>query len=111
MCSIGSPTLSQPINFLARVLLVAALLAGWQAALVHPLQHADDSGLVHLGGKRSDKSAACDALAALAACAPQPSFALELPLPGLEGPVWFHIERRIAQPPPFFAQGPPTAPL
>jgi hypothetical protein len=93
---------------LARVFLVVALLAGWQAALLHPLQHADDGGLVHLGGKPSEKSADCDALAALAACAPHAQLAFEVPVPGRESPVSPQTEWRLAQPPPFLAQGPPA---
>jgi len=93
---------------LARVLLVIALLAGWHAALLHPLQHSDGSGLVHLGGKPSDRSAACDALAALAACAPQGELVFDLPVPGSESPVSSKTEWRRAQPPPFLAQGPPA---
>ena len=60
---------------LARVLIVLALLAGWQAALQHPIQHVDSKGgLVHLGDGHSGKktsqgSKLCDALAALTACA------------------------------------------
>lgn len=93
---------------LARVFLVVALLAGWQAALLHPLQHSDAGGLVHLGGKPSDKSAACDVLAALAACAPQAQLAFDIPVPGRESPVSSKTEWRLAQPPPFLAQGPPS---
>jgi hypothetical protein len=93
---------------LARVFLVVALLAGWQAALLHPLQHADAGGLVHLGGKPSDKSAACDVLAALAVCAPQAQLAFDIPVPGRESPVSSKTEWRLAQPPPFLAQGPPS---
>jgi hypothetical protein len=93
---------------LARVLLVVALLAGWQAALLHPLHHADGQGLVHLGGKPSDKSADCDALAALAACAPQAQLDFELPVPGRVSPLSSTTEWRLAQPPPFLAQGPPA---
>ncbi|HEV3009100.1 MAG TPA: hypothetical protein VGX52_08720 [Burkholderiales bacterium] len=34
---------------LARVFLVVALLAGWQAALQHPIEHVDELGeFVHL---------------------------------------------------------------
>jgi len=59
-----------------RLFLAAALLAGWQAALVHPLEHADESGrLVHLPGGASHHeehggaNPLCDAIAALAVCA------------------------------------------
>jgi hypothetical protein len=93
---------------LARVFLLVALLAGWQAALLHPLQHADAGGLVHLGGKPSDKSATCDALAALAACAPQAHLDFDIPVPGRQSPVSSSTEWRFAQPPPFLAQGPPS---
>jgi hypothetical protein len=93
---------------LARLLLVAALLAGWQAALLHPLQHADGAGLVHLGGKPSHKSAACDALAALTACAPQAHLEFDLPVPARQSPVSSSTEWRLAEPPPFLAQAPPS---
>jgi hypothetical protein len=63
-----------------RLLLVVALLAGWQASLLHPLEHRDEAGaLVHLAnGADADshehdtggKSLLCDLIAALAACAP-----------------------------------------
>jgi len=93
---------------LARVFLLVALLAGWQAALLHPLQHADKHGLVHLGGKSSDKNVTCDVLGALAACTPQAQLAFDLPVPGRESPVSPTTEWRLAQPPPFLAQGPPA---
>jgi hypothetical protein len=59
-----------------RLFLAAALLAGWQAALVHPLEHADGAGrLVHLSGGgshehegRGGAGPLCDAIAALAVC-------------------------------------------
>ncbi len=61
-----------------RLLLAAALLAAWQAALVHPLAHVDaHGGFVHLGDGRAgapDKtkpSLLCDAIAALAHCVGQ----------------------------------------
>ena len=93
---------------LARVFLVVALLAGWQAALLHPLLHADDGRLVHLGGKPSEKSPGCDAIASLAACAPQAGLAFDVPHPGTHRPVSEKSEWRAAQPPPFLAQGPPA---
>ena len=61
---------------LARLFLTVALLAGWQAALLHPLQHVNgQGGLVHVtdgesGKTDSGSSGLCDALAALTACAP-----------------------------------------
>jgi hypothetical protein len=63
-----------------RLFLAAALLAGWQAANVHPLGHTDESGrLVHSGGSSQQKergngaNALCDAIAALAVCAHGPA--------------------------------------
>ena len=93
---------------LARVLIVFALLAGWQAALVHPLQHADSGGLVHLGGKPSDKSAACDALAALTACAALAPLAFEPPAGDQHAFRLSEPRPRAAEAPPFLAQGPPA---
>lgn len=60
-----------------RLVLAATLLAAWQGALVHPLEHFDaHGGLVHLSGGQdghdhddeSGPSALCDAVAAVAAC-------------------------------------------
>lgn len=58
-----------------RLVLAAALLAAWQGALVHPLEHADGhGGLVHLSSdtghddEGSGPNALCDAIAAVAAC-------------------------------------------
>jgi hypothetical protein len=96
---------------LARVLLIAALLAGWQAALVHPLEHSDGhGGLVHLGGDHSDGSELCDALAALTACAPHANLAFDAPAPARDSALSAETEWRLAEAPPFLAQGPP-APL
>jgi hypothetical protein len=67
---------------LARAFLVVALLAGWQAALQHPLEHVDELGaFVHLHsgshGENPEAGPLCDALAALTACAPD---AIERPV-------------------------------
>ena len=60
-----------------RLALIAALLAAWQGALLHPLGHLDSrGGFVHLAGGQlpdgSGKSGAsdplCDAIAAVGAC-------------------------------------------
>jgi hypothetical protein len=52
---------------LAQLFLVAALLAGWQAALEHPVRHVDEhGGFVH--GSQDEGGAAqlaCDAIAAV----------------------------------------------
>ena len=93
---------------LARVFLVVALLAGWQAALLHPLQHSEAGGLVHLGGKPSDKSATCDALAALTACAAHAPLAYEPPALDQHAFRFFVSWPRAAEAPPFLAQGPPV---
>jgi len=99
---------------LARLLLAAALLAGWQAALQHPIQHVDaKGGLVHLGdghsGKKApDGSKLCDALAALTACAAQSPALFE---PPAADPHPFRVSASrpgAAEAPPFLAQGPPA---
>jgi hypothetical protein len=93
----------------SRVLLVLALLAGWQSALLHPLQHADERGaLIHLGGERDGGSELCDALGALTACAPESPFRFEPPTPRQDVALSWVTEWRLPQPPPFFAQGPPV---
>lgn len=54
-----------------RVFLALALLAAWTNALVHPIQHIDESGeLIHLAeghGEDDSPDPLCDAIAALAA--------------------------------------------
>ncbi len=60
-----------------RFLLALALLAVWQGALLHPLQHVDSKGaFVHVPGEfapkvpgdRNAPNPLCDAIAAVAAC-------------------------------------------
>lgn len=100
-------------SVLARLLLVVVLLAGWQASLVHPLEHVDGEGaLVHAG--QNDDSPAdraenlCDAFAALTACAAQAGLALQVEQ-SEEKHSSFAAERlRRADPPPFLSQGPPA---
>ena len=96
---------------LARVFLVCVLLAGWQAALEHPLEHVDELGeFVHLQGGHSDQSSPlCDTLAALTACAAevlvfpgQHCSDYEAPLRPLGAP-------RLAQAPPFLSHAPPAS--
>jgi hypothetical protein len=50
-----------------RLFLAVALLAAWQSALVHPLEHADDAGhLIHVpGGDGEHADPLCDALGAV----------------------------------------------
>lgn len=90
-----------------RLLLVVALLAGWRASLLHPLEHRDEAGaLVHLAnGADADshehdtdgKSLLCDLIAALAACAPHAELGMVTQL----APAWFDAP---------FASSPPRAP-
>jgi hypothetical protein len=97
-----------------RLFLVLALLAGWQAALQHPIEHVGSLGqFVHLhdGDSQDPESGPlCDALAALTACAPDatPSlFASQRPLhflPSLQA-----LAPRVAEAPPFLSQGPPAS--
>jgi hypothetical protein len=94
-------------------LLALALLAGWQSALLHPLQHVDKNGaLVHLGGggagdHEPGKSGLCDVLAALAACLAGAPLAVACVDSGQRSLPSHHAEPRAAQAPPFLAQGPP----
>jgi len=101
----------------ARLLLIVILLASWQAALVHPLEHVDGQGrLVHMGdGQAHDDNTRshsspklCDTLAALTAC-----LCGEARLVALEALEATHVafasaRARRADPPPFLSQGPPT---
>ena len=100
---------------LARIALAAVLLAGWQGALLHPLQHFDkQGGFVHLadghaGDQKSGKSALCDALAALTACAGETPAAVPC-IDCIEQSLTYQYARlRAAQAPPFFSQGPPVS--
>jgi hypothetical protein len=92
----------------ARLFLVVALLAGWQAALQHPIEHVDERGaLVHVPGDEHDPL--CDLLAALTACVPEraaafPPVASQYPHPACPEAV-----ARAVEPPPFLSRGPPRA--
>lgn len=97
-----------------RLFLVAALLAAWQGALVHPLVHVDGAaGLVHLGGMggnkgNGDADAHCDAIAAVAACV-DGRVTLAHPYP-VAGDAVLHVPVRAprAVPPPAYrSQAPP----
>ena len=100
---------------LARVLLVVALLAGWQAAFQHPIEHVDELGeFIHLYSGHSHEQGSeagllCDALAALTACAPDAPVFAGTALP--DYPPRFHpiAAPRLAEAPPFLAQGPPAS--
>jgi len=86
---------------LARVVLVIALLAGWQAALAHSIEH---------GSEAHEESSLCDSLDALTACAPD---AVQLPVASQQLAYSSQLHHpgapRMAEAPPFLAQGPPTS--
>ena len=75
-----------------RVLLAVFLLAAWQNALVHPIEHVDEiGGFVHLAGghegeQRNGNAPAplCDAVAAITACV-SASNGLVFAVPGCDG--------------------------
>jgi hypothetical protein len=97
---------------LARVLIALALLAGWQAALVHPLEHVDErGGFVHLGDPDGDpdKSELCDALAALTACATHSAVSYAALEPREPSAPCHGYAVRVAERPPFLSQGPPLS--
>jgi hypothetical protein len=91
------------------------LLAGWQAALEHPIKHVDElGGFVHRHGGHSDGNGTdagllCDALAALTACAADHQVFVSSESSNyavfcspIDAP-------RVAQAPPFLSQGPPAS--
>ena len=97
---------------LARVFLALALLAAWQAALQHPIEHVDQLGkLVHLHDAPSHAgSPLCDLLDSITACAPDvaPILAHSEPVE----PLFLSVHAsapRVAEAPPFFSQGPPAS--
>jgi hypothetical protein len=104
------------LRIASRIFLILALLAGWQAALQHPIEHVDGLGEfvhVHSGHSHEDGSESgplCDALAALTACAPDAmpllvaSQQLEHSPPSLRADA-----PRVAEAPPFLSQGPPAS--
>jgi hypothetical protein len=102
------------LSRLARIILAAALLAGWQGALLHPLQHFDkQGGFVHLadghsGDQKTGKSALCDALAALTACAGYAPITAACIDCRHHSSSPYQAELRAAQAPPFLSQGPPA---
>lgn len=83
---------------LARVLFVVVLLAGWQAALEHPIEHAshEETGL-------------CHALDALTACTGGAQAVFPHNHANHESPYYPLPAPRVAEAPPFLSQGPPLA--
>jgi hypothetical protein len=99
---------------LTRVFLAVALLAAWQGALLHPIDHVDEhGGFVHLADGHSrdhDPGASgglCDALAALTACAPEANTAVGDFSSVHETPSYYFGALRVVEAPPFQAQAPP----
>jgi len=99
---------------LARVALAALLLAAWQAALQHPIEHVDELGeFVHVqsGHSHEDEShtgSLCDLLAALTACAAPTHAAFGHFQSDYEAPFYPSSAPRVAEAPPFLSQGPPA---
>jgi hypothetical protein len=100
----------------ARLALAAALLAAWQAALQHPIEHVDALGeFVHVYGGHSpedggpDAAPLCDLLAALTACAASTDAALPRFQSDYESPANPASVPRAAEAPPFLSQGPPAS--
>jgi hypothetical protein len=100
---------------LARVALAAVLLAAWQAALQHPIEHVDQLGeFVHVHGDHADEGEAeagslCDLLAALTACAAPTHAAFAQFQSDYESPSYPSSAPRLAEAPPFLSQGPPAS--
>jgi hypothetical protein len=98
---------------LGRVVLAAALLAGWQSSLVHPLEHTDgNGGFVHLTDghghdKKSSASELCDSLAALSAVAAGAARPVVADAAGQIVLSRYSSDSRAAEAPPFLSQGPP----
>jgi hypothetical protein len=96
-----------------RFLLLLALVAGWQAALLHPITHVDaDGGLVHRhDGQSPGAGELCDALAALTTCASDFSHPFTASAQVADAvQFWRNGAPRTADALPFLSQGPPAAP-
>lgn len=106
------------MNFLLRLSLAALLLAVWQGALLHPLQHVDAKGaFVHVSGKHlpkvpGDRNATnplCDAIAAVAACVSGRAHVATQAVAAVEAVFARPAVALIAAPPPAYrSQAPPT---
>jgi hypothetical protein len=98
---------------LARLFLVVALLAGWQAALQHPVEHLDETGsFVHLHDGHSHDSgggSSCDQLAALTACAAGGQAVFATSNPVYQTPSFPPSVARLAEAPPFLSHAPPAS--
>lgn len=98
------------MRLILRLFLIVALLAGWQAALQHPVEHVDRAGgFVHgVPGDSPEKGPLCDTLAALTACASSAATVVPVCVSLYAVPQFPAYEPRAAEAPPFFAQGPPS---
>jgi hypothetical protein len=95
---------------LAHLLLALALLAGWQAALLHPLEHLDEHGeLVHLDHSHDEVQLDCYLVDALAACAPSTCRTASALRSAGGAALPVDSAPRRAEPVPFLAQGPPRS--
>lgn len=97
---------------LARLALIAVLLSGWTAGLLHPLTHTDEAGrLVHFHGDGKPAGTAadklCDVLGALA-CLPGYFGGGATDLASLSVSNPYATIASGGEAPPFFAQGPPA---
>jgi len=103
------------VSRLARLALAAVLLAAWQAALQHPIEHVDELGeLVHVHGDHShdgvpNDGSLCDLLAALTACAAPAQAGFAPFASDYEAPSYPPCAPRVAEAPPFLSQGPPAS--
>ena len=101
-----------------RILLALALLAVWQGALLHPLQHVDAKGVfVHVQGENVPKvpgekkapNPLCDAIAAVAACVSGSAAIAVGAAPGAESLRAREIVALFGAPPPAYrSQAPPS---
>jgi hypothetical protein len=82
---------------LARVLLLIVLLAGWQAALEHPIEHGSH-----------EASPLCDVLDAFGVCAAAAQGVVAAYRPVYESPELPVVPPRLADAPPFHSHGPPA---
>jgi hypothetical protein len=84
---------------LARVLLLVGLLAGWQAALEHSIEH---------GASWHEEGPLCGAFDELTACAAHAAVPFEPARPEQEAPAFPFDAPRLAERPPFLSHGPPA---
>jgi hypothetical protein len=102
----------------SRFLLALALLAVWQGALLHPLQHVDAKGaFVHVPGEHAPKlpgdkntqNPLCDAIAAVAACVSGSAKIAVGAVPGVESIQPREIVALFGAPQPAYrSQAPPS---